>query len=713
MKRKMCLGGGLLLVASSAIISLAACSSFNLHKDNVIRNAADNTITVNGNRVFTRFTSENNTLEEGNYLIGGDNKTDGSTYFASTYNTNNLGVAKYTDASQEFLVFHISPFEEGSANWKIYDEAKGEYLYDAGYSTTDSKGKNKNYNYLRSSKTIDTTGDYEWIYKGTYFEANTSEKTIKYMKFNPSKNFVSCYSSGQSNLVLYKEEVGTQYTVSFETGVDGMTVNPQKISEGKYAKAPETLINGEKVAKSWYVLGDETKTPFNFETTAITQDITLVAIWEESTEKIVQFYDENKTTLLGEKVVNAGKTTTAIDNPTKEGYEFDKWVDEEGNAFDFSKPITKMTKLYATYKNLVVTSIADVVREENKTKYYRVEGEITTLLNDNNFTIDDGTGSILCFDQPAALKISTKAKVGNKIAITAKYTVFNNLPEMANFLVDTFEVIENDEEITSSACTSIDSISFDSPKDLSKLVKLTKLKLTSESTISGNNSNFATIGGVLFYLKDTTNLPKVTFKAGQLVNITGYTTVYRTTNEVIITSIEAYDVASDLVNSKSIDWVSFKYKSYEDGTYDSFSDIALNYTITMGVMNEPTFTEGGVILIKGTSKDWTYESTMSELPTANNSTIFVQKFNSIDKSAIGADTPNLSNQFTMRISFGSLENAKAHYETSFVIAPYFKVNDTYHIGNKIETSIKKAIPNSIIKGCKEEILEALANTLAN
>ena len=70
MKRKMCLGGGLLLIASSAIISLAACSSFNLHKDNAIRNAADNTITVNGNRVFTRFTSD--TLEEGNYLIGGE-----------------------------------------------------------------------------------------------------------------------------------------------------------------------------------------------------------------------------------------------------------------------------------------------------------------------------------------------------------------------------------------------------------------------------------------------------------------------------------------------------------------------------------------------------------------------------------------------------------------------------------------------------------------
>ena len=45
-EKKNVSGGGLLLVASSAIITLAACSSFNLHKDNIIRNAADNTITV-------------------------------------------------------------------------------------------------------------------------------------------------------------------------------------------------------------------------------------------------------------------------------------------------------------------------------------------------------------------------------------------------------------------------------------------------------------------------------------------------------------------------------------------------------------------------------------------------------------------------------------------------------------------------------------------
>ena len=301
-----------------------------------------------------------------------------------------------------------------------------------------------------------------------------------------------------------------------------------------------------------------------------------------------------------------------------------------------------------------------------------------------------------------------------KIAITAKYTVYKNSPELKEFLADTLEIIENDETISSTITMykDLSSIDFSEKTNLGRLVKLEKFALPADLTIA--NKEFVTSDGVMLYVKDVTNLPSdTTFKQGQLVNITGYTTLFNADKEVIITSISGYDVASDLVNSKAIDWVSFKYKSYEDGTYDSFSDIALNYTITMGVMNEPTFTEGGVILIKGTSQDWTYESTMSELPTANNSTIFVQSFASLEKSAIGAINPELSNQFTTRISFGSLENAKAHYETSFVIAPYFKVNGTYHIGNKTETSIKKAIPNSIVKGCKEEVLVALANALAN
>ena len=68
MKRKMCLGGGLLLVASSAIITLAACSSFNLHKDNVIRNADG--ISYEASKVF----GEN----DGNLSINTKGKRDHS-----------------------------------------------------------------------------------------------------------------------------------------------------------------------------------------------------------------------------------------------------------------------------------------------------------------------------------------------------------------------------------------------------------------------------------------------------------------------------------------------------------------------------------------------------------------------------------------------------------------------------------------------------------
>ena len=110
MKRKMCLGGGLLLVASSAVITLAACSSFNLHKDNVIRNVTDDqkSITVNGNRNFKYFDPSTDTLTEGNYLIGGEIGTD--LYFAQKFNSGNNFPAKIAWKNSDSVceIFKIS-----------------------------------------------------------------------------------------------------------------------------------------------------------------------------------------------------------------------------------------------------------------------------------------------------------------------------------------------------------------------------------------------------------------------------------------------------------------------------------------------------------------------------------------------------------------------------------------------------------------------------
>ena len=710
MKRKMCLGGGLLLIASSAIISLAACSSFNLHSDNVIRNVSEEQkhITVNGNRTFKYFDPASDTLTEGNYLIGGEK--DSKLYFAQKFAGKNNFPANvaWQNSDSECEVFKFSKYTQDPTKWVIQDSINN-YLYAASSSK----------NYLKTQTTLNMNGCWDYDSKNSQFVAQGTS-THNIMRFNSSNSLVACYASDnsgdQSPIVLYREVVGTQYTVTFDTGVEGLTVNSQTVEEGKKAKAPETLINGEKVAKSWYVLGDETKTPFNFETTAITQDITLVAIWEESTEKIVQFYDEDKTTLLGEKVVNAGKTTTAIDNPTKEGYEFDKWVDEEGNAFVFSTPITKMTKLYATYKNLDVTSIADVVREGSTTKYYRVEGEITAILDDQNFTISDNSGSILCFDKSKVLKISSSAKVGNKVTVTAYYSLFNsNTPEMVNFVASTFEIIESDEEVETKPYKTLESIDWTlGSEKLGAYVKISKYKLPAKYDCSAANAKLTVKDSlnrdVLLFTKFASLANNTVFKENQLVNIEGYTTIYNSQNEIVITSIEAYDVASEMANVQTIDWVSFSYKSHEvDGnkTYDSFKDVALNFSVNVTILDEPTLTEGGVIMLKGTSSDWAYESTLTALPKANNETLFVAPFKSMAGSQIGNSNSSLANTYTIRINFQTLENAKANKDTTYVIAPYFKVNDTYYIGvNKIETSLRKAIENNTKVECDQKVVDA-------
>ncbi|MDO5044944.1 MAG: InlB B-repeat-containing protein, partial [Coriobacteriia bacterium] len=51
-------------------------------------------------------------------------------------------------------------------------------------------------------------------------------------------------------------------------------------------------------------------------------------------------------------ITEGGKATKPV-NPTKEGYTFDKWVDENGNEFNFNTPITSDIKLFASWSNLI------------------------------------------------------------------------------------------------------------------------------------------------------------------------------------------------------------------------------------------------------------------------------------------------------------------------------------------------------------------------
>lgn len=103
----------------------------------------------------------------------------------------------------------------------------------------------------------------------------------------------------------------------------------------------------------------------------------------------VQFYANEQLykTLKVEENQTIGKEN--VQNPVLEGFEFVSWQDENKTDIDLDTfKITKATKLYATFKEIVTdgTLIVDAVKEEGKTYYLVVGWWETTKLNDDGTT---------------------------------------------------------------------------------------------------------------------------------------------------------------------------------------------------------------------------------------------------------------------------------------------------------------------------------------
>ena len=82
-------------------------------------------------------------------------------------------------------------------------------------------------------------------------------------------------------------------------------------------------------------------------------------IWGYATTYYDVIFDSNGgTAVVTQKNVQYGTTATEPENPTKYGYNFTGWVDEDGNAFDFDTKITHKTVLTAQWakKDYVIAS---------------------------------------------------------------------------------------------------------------------------------------------------------------------------------------------------------------------------------------------------------------------------------------------------------------------------------------------------------------------
>ena len=128
---------------------------------------------------------------------------------------------------------------------------------------------------------------------------------------------------------------------------DGESISTQTIDRGGKFTEPAKPPKENHTFAGWYN-GDE-KFDFDADTTNAPNVLELVAKWDIN-QYTVKFVSDHGS--FADQTIEYGGTidTDKLTIPEVEGYTFDGWYTEDNTKFDFTKPITGDTKLYAKWE---------------------------------------------------------------------------------------------------------------------------------------------------------------------------------------------------------------------------------------------------------------------------------------------------------------------------------------------------------------------------
>ncbi len=149
-------------------------------------------------------------------------------------------------------------------------------------------------------------------------------------------------------MTLYAKWTINQYNVLFDSR-GGSLVDPQIVAHNELALEPTAPTKVGHTFDQWYADAQLT-TPWDFATDTITQDTTLYAGWDVNIYTVT--FESNGGTPIQPISSPYGQQITAPTVPTKVGYQFAGWYQEEGliNVWDFDVDVVEgdMT-LYAKW----------------------------------------------------------------------------------------------------------------------------------------------------------------------------------------------------------------------------------------------------------------------------------------------------------------------------------------------------------------------------
>lgn len=119
------------------------------------------------------------------------------------------------------------------------------------------------------------------------------------------------------------------FTVSFDTGVDDLVVESQKVLHGEYVTEPEAPIRPGYVLVGWKAVDDPDVDFWDFDGFEVQGDFTLHAVWEPASFP-VQFDLDGGTvdgkTEIDPITVTYGQPYGSLPTPQKEGTTFAGWT---------------------------------------------------------------------------------------------------------------------------------------------------------------------------------------------------------------------------------------------------------------------------------------------------------------------------------------------------------------------------------------------------
>ena len=181
-----------------------------------------------------------------------------------------------------------------------------------------------------------------------------------------------------------------KFTVSF-VDQDGKVITTSEVGDGKTVSKPTNPTLDGYTFKHWSLT--KNGEPYDF-STPVTANLTLYAVWEKNPEPVttytVTFVSGEGASTIPSQTVESGKAVIEPSDPTLSGYTFKHWsLTKNGEAYDFSTPVTANLTLYAVWEKKqnqteVVTRTLDLntppagmVQQSNADYYQFASGEGT------------------------------------------------------------------------------------------------------------------------------------------------------------------------------------------------------------------------------------------------------------------------------------------------------------------------------------------------